>query len=129
MQTVLATLAVATLGWVALLIIGQPIIRFFELRQDTREQMLYFANIPVPKEGAEINNRFEEAHDALRRLGAKMLAFSETKIAAPIVHRFGYDPASAGRGLIGLSNTLPTYGPERAGWRRQIEQALKLPNS
>lgn len=65
-MTVLPTLAGGAFGWIALLILGQPIIRFFELRRDTREQMLYSANIPAPKEGAEVDTRFEVAHDVLR---------------------------------------------------------------
>ena len=108
----LATLAGGVLGWISLLILGQPIVRFFELCRDIREQMIYAANIPAPKTGTD--PRLEAARDALRRLGAKMIAFSETKVAAPLMGRFGYDPTSAGDALIGLSNTLDTYGEERA---------------
>ena len=99
----------AGIAWLAILIVGQPVVRFFELRRDVREQLFYSANLPPPKEG-EIDARFVEAHDALRRLGAKMSTFSETTVAARIVHRFGYNSSAAGSGLIGLSNTLHTYG-------------------
>jgi hypothetical protein len=127
MATILTTLVIASAGWVAILIVGQPVIRFFDLRRDVREQMLYSDNVAVPKEG-ESAVRFEEAHYALRRLGAKMLAFSETTIAAPMVSRLGYDPSAAGSGLIGFSNELGTYGEGRARFRAQVEQALKFPS-
>ncbi len=126
-QTVLSLLAVAALGWLALLVVGQPIIRFFDIRRETREQLLYAANLPAPKEGDKIYPRLEAAQDTLRHLGAKLTAFSETT-AAVIITKFGFDPEDAGNGLIGLSNTLHVYGEERARWRRQVERALKFPS-
>jgi hypothetical protein len=43
-----------------------------------------------------------------------------------VLRMFRIDPERAGRGLIGLSNELPTYSVARAAFRRQIEEALRI---
>jgi hypothetical protein len=56
-----------------------------------------------------------------------MLAFAESERAACIAIRpFGFDPSSAGSGLIGLSNTLDRHGTDRASFRRNVERALRF---
>jgi hypothetical protein len=48
MAAILTTLVIAGAGWVAILIVGQPVIRFFDLRREVREQMIYSDNVAVP---------------------------------------------------------------------------------
>jgi hypothetical protein len=56
-----------------------------------------------------------------------MLAFAESERAACIaIKPFGFDPSSAGSGLIGLSNTLDRHGTDRASFRKNVERALRF---
>ena len=122
------TLAAAALVGLAAIFLAQPLRRFNDLREECREQMLYFANVRVPGAG-ESDAALREHQQALRRLGTRMSAFADTRtIAACAVKVQGYDPSKAAAGLIGLSNALPEYGAERKRWRTQVEQALKFPS-
>jgi hypothetical protein len=101
--------------------------------------MLFLANVaaPQPRETcvtSELIRQYDtdlknarEAQRILRDLAAQMLAFAESERAACIVLRpFGFDPSSAGGGLIGLSNTLDRHGTDRASFRRNVERALRF---
>ena len=71
--------------------------------------------------------RLEQAQKVFRDLGAQLIAFGETeRLACFVLRMFRIDPEQAGRGLIGLSNELPTYSVARAAFRRQIEEALRI---
>jgi hypothetical protein len=142
MQWYVILVSVATIGafgWFALELIGRPIRSFFDLRRSVRHQMLFLANVaaPQPRETcvtSELIRQYDtdlknarEAQRILRDLAAQMLAFAESERAACIVLRpFGFDPSSAGSGLIGLSNTLDRHGTDRASFRRNVERALRF---
>ena len=142
MQWYVIFISVATigaLGWFALELIGRPVRNFFDLRRSVRHQMLSLANIPAPQPretcvtseqirqyDADLKNA-REAQRSLRDLASQMLAFAESERAACIAVRpFGFDPSSAGNGLIGLSNTLDRHGTDRGGLRKSVERALRF---
>jgi len=55
--------------------------------------------------------RLTEAEQVLRDLASQMISFAETEtVAVWALNNIGFDLAKAGRGLIGLSNTIDTYG-------------------
>ena len=142
MQWYVIFISVATigaLGWFALELIGRPVRNFFDLRRSVRHQMLSLANIPAPQPretcvtseqirqyDADLKNA-REAQRSLRDLASQMLAFAESERAACIAVRpFGFDPSSAGSGLIGLANTLDRHGTGRASFRKNVERALRF---
>ena len=70
--------------------------------------------------------RLQEAEAALRKCGSKLQAFANTETLAVIaLRRLGYQPLDAGRGFIGLSNTLGEYGQARNDNRSLIGRSLK----
>jgi HAMP domain-containing protein len=142
MQWYLIIVSVATtgaFGWFALELIGRPIRRFLDLRRSVRHQMLSLANVPTPQPretcvtseqirqyDRDLKNA-REAQRILRDLASQILAFAESERAACIAIRpFGFDPSSAGSGLIGLSNALDRHGTNRASFRKNVERALRF---
>ena len=101
--------------------------------------MHFSANVPAPQPretcvtseqirqyDRDLKNA-REAQRILRDLASQMLAFAESERAACIVIRpFGFDPSSAGRGLIGLANILDRHGADRASLRKKVERALRF---
>ena len=142
MQWYLILISVATtgaFGWFALELVGRPIRNFVDLRRSVRHQMLFLANVaaPQPRETCVTSEQIRqydtdlknarEAQRILRDLASQMLAFAESERAACIAIRpFGFNPSSAGSGLIGLSNTLDRRGTDRAGFRKNVERALRF---
>src|SRR5258708_14244432 len=104
------------LGWIVLELFGKPIRAFFDLRDQVRAQLLLLANVAPPKPRETVSTSLEirqydmalkagrEAQRILRDLGSRMLAFSESEIAACNgIATFGFDAVAAGLGLIALS--------------------------
>jgi hypothetical protein len=126
-MAVLYTLLIGFLGGVfgALItdFVRTPHRQFFTLRTEIRQEMLRLDNVRVPDASWRVPTYTEdtlekmlspirEAQATLRSLGTRMIAFAETEwIAANIVRYRGYDPLSAGQGLIGLSNSVAVHGP------------------
>jgi hypothetical protein len=142
MQWYVIFISVATIGafgWFALELIGRPIRKFFDLRRSVRHQMLVLANVPTPQPretcvtseqirqyDRDLKNA-REAQRILRDLASQMLAFAESERAACMAIRpFGFDPASAGGGLIKLAKALDRHGPERARFHKDVETALRF---
>jgi hypothetical protein len=140
MQWYVIFISVATtgaVGWFALELIGRPIRKFFDLRRTVRLQLPFLANVPAPQPretcvtseqirqyDTDLKNA-REAQRTLRDLASQILAYAESERAACIAIRpFGFDPSSAGIGLIGLSNTLDRHGTDRTGFRKNVERAL-----
>ena len=121
-MAVLYTLLIGFLGGVfgALItdFVRTPYRQFFTLRTEIRQEMLRLDNVRVPDASWRVPTYTEdtlekmlspiqEAQATLRSLGTRMIAFAETEwIAANIVRYRGYDPLSAGQGLIGLQTRL-----------------------
>jgi hypothetical protein len=69
----------------------------------------------------------EEAREASRQLGARMLAFAHTEwLANWLIVRLRYDPLKAGRSLIGVSNSIGTPGNERHQHKQNVMAALRI---
>jgi hypothetical protein len=130
--------ATGAFGWFALELVGRPIRKFFDLRRLVRHQM-HLANVTVPQpretcvSSAQIqqyDQHLKDVRDAqriLRDLASQMLAFSQSETAACVAIRpLGFDPSSAGRSLISLSNTLDRHGADRADLRKNVETALRF---
>jgi len=80
-------------------------------------------DLPQPEQ-----KRLAEAQSTLRKLGTEMKAFAENeRVVVWLLERGGYDPNEAGRGLMGLSNSLNTYGKDRHHFGQMIQTALRLP--
>jgi hypothetical protein len=140
----LFTLIIGFVGGVlgALLVdfVRTPIRQFFTLRTEIRHEMLRLADVPAPDPKwtyptysedvlDQLRRPSREAQTTLRSLGTRMRAFGETeRIAATCVRLIGYDPLDAASGLIGLSNSLPEYGAERAAHRARVNKALRFPD-
>jgi len=142
MQWYVILLSVATagaFGWFALELLGRPVRKFFDLRRSVRDQMLALANVPTPQPretcvtSGQIRQydsdlkRARAAQRILRDSASRMLAFAESERAACIaIKPFGFDPSSAGNGLIALSNTLDRHRVDGARFHKNVERALRL---
>jgi hypothetical protein len=71
MGPILTTLAAAAICSGAALFLVQPLRRFYDLREECREQMLYFANVRLPDTG-ESDEALREHQRVVRRLGTRM---------------------------------------------------------
>jgi hypothetical protein len=117
---------VGFVGWIAASFFGKPLIDFLTLRSEVHEEIIFTGNANPMTVGTTI---YTKAQEALRRLGARVQA---TDVTAPrllrwFLSKWGYDLTTAGRDLIGLSNSLNL--PERHLHVDRIERALKLPPS
>jgi hypothetical protein len=103
----MTTLSLAILGgaitWIAAYFVGQPLLKFRDLRSEVSARLAEFDNILPTVE----QERLGQAQSTFRRLGTEINALTETRrLAVWALERVGYDPAMASRGLIGLSNSL-----------------------
>src|SRR5947209_7725666 len=114
-------------AWFATNFWGRPLARFYELRQQAQETILFHANIGPHLADAE---RLPKASDELRRIAAQLGGITATSppfILWLLRHR-GYDLPAATENLIGLSNTLTEpYGTNHAAHRGMTQRALRLP--
>jgi hypothetical protein len=114
-------------AWFATNFWGRPLARFYELRQQAQETILFHANIGPHLTDAE---RLPKASDELRRIAAQLGGVSATSppFILWLLRRRGYDLEAATENLIGLSNTLTEpYGTNRPGHREMTQRALRLP--
>lgn len=137
--SLLAGAIAAGLGWAATEFLARPIRRFYDLRAEIIQKMAEYGNVRArfkqTDNGVEEytslstqeSTRLEEAQRAIRELGARMRAFAYNETFAGRVIAFWYDPQKASQGLIGYSNTIDTYGPDKALKKKMVEDALRLP--
>jgi hypothetical protein len=136
---------IALVSWIALNAIGKPVLQFLDLRKEIRRTMLLYANVrarwtdrdwenvAIPEtSGNELspdeNERLMQAQTQYRDLGVQMRAFADTESPTCFCLKwFGFDPRQASSGLIGLSNSLSTYGKERAFHTKTVTDALAFP--
>jgi hypothetical protein len=130
------------LPWVAFELLARPIHAAVRLRRRVLEQILIFKGIsmPMPRETAvssrdirEYDQTMRSVRDAQRifhELGSQLLAFGENEHAVCIVMAlFGLNIVAAGNGLIDLSEAYLEPETDRAGPRREVETALRLPGA
>jgi hypothetical protein len=144
LQTI-GSFAVAAFAWIILEFIGRPLRRFFDLRGEVLRQLTMFANVfplykDIPDDSGAISGNMEvldvpqaeidrthEAERIFRDLASQMRAFAGNEtLALSACRMIGYDPFSAGSGLIGLSNSIDKDRPERAFHKKTIAIALKV---
>jgi hypothetical protein len=114
-------------AWFATNFWGRPLARFYELRQQTQETILFHANIGPHLADAE---RLPRASDELRRIAAQLggIAATSPPLILWLLRRRGYDLEAATENLIGLSNTLTEpYGTNHSAHREMTQRALRLP--
>src|ERR1700682_426908 len=143
MMSNLGPIAVALISWIGLNIIGKPLLRFFDLRTEVRRTMILYDNVSARwRECGHVRisalgdedmtpdnfERIQEAENQYRDLASQVRAFADTQSPTCAVLRwFGFDVRKASSGLIGLSNTLNTYGKTRAFHKEGINAAMKFP--
>ncbi|MBI4275508.1 MAG: hypothetical protein HY659_12505 [Rhizobiales bacterium] len=142
---VILPIAAVVAGWIAMEFVGRPVRKFFDLRGEVIRRMTQFANVRARQKevrddvGATSGNvelldlsdkenaRLEEAQSVLRDLASQMRSFADNELlAVRIVRLLRYDPQNASAGLIGLSNSIDTFGGNKAFQIKTIEKALRL---
>jgi hypothetical protein len=133
----LGPIAAALISWIVFNTIGRPLLRFFDLRTEVRRTMILYDNVrarwrerdndrvlALDDEEMTPDNfeRLQEAEIQYRDLASQVRAFADTQ--SPTCHT---DMRKASSGLIGLSNTLNTYGKTRSVQKQPINEALKFP--
>ena len=135
----LGTIAIALLSWIVFNTIGQPLLRFFDLRTEIRRVMVLYDNVIARRRDAgalavavddmtpDNFDRLQEAENQYRDLASQVRAFADTQSPTCVVLRwFGFDLRKAASGLLGLSNTLNAYGKGRASHKEAINAAMKF---
>ena len=133
----------ALISWIVFNTIGKPLLRFFDLRTEVRRTMILYDNVRARwREHENVRvlamgdedmtpanfDRLQEAENQYRDLASQVRAFADTQSPTCTVLRlFGFDVRKASSGLIGLSNTVNTYGKTRTFQKQTINEALKFP--
>src|SRR5271157_5308798 len=114
MCSAIVSFLLGVVGWIVTSFFGKPLLDFLNLRSQVHEEIIFTGNIgPMVEHTAN----YEKAFESLRRLGARVQAMNETLSASSLpfflplrwlLSKQGYDLRRAGRGLIGLSNSLAT---------------------
>jgi hypothetical protein len=133
-------LAITFLTWCVYNFVGKPYLQFRDLRRKTTATIADLGNVRAQwKESQDGHTqqidlppsdqkRLSEAKTSLRKLGTEMKAFAENEwMVVWLLERGGYDPNKAWQGLMGLSNSISTYGKERHHFGQMIQKALRLP--
>jgi hypothetical protein len=121
--SLILSIPLGALGWVATNFVARPILRAYELREKVWEEMLVTANVSM-LDGA----RFQQSGESLRRLAAQASAIDA---AWPhplrwLLKRLRLDLNDASTSLLGLSNTFGV-SPDAWNYRRSASVALGLP--
>jgi hypothetical protein len=135
----LGPIAIALFSWVVFNTIGKPLLRFFDLRTEVRRVMILYDNVRARWREAgtaattdhdmtpDNFDRLQEAENQYRDLASQIRAFADTQAPTCLVLRWcGFDLRKASSGLMGLSNTLNTYGKGRAFHKDAINAAMKF---
>ena len=135
----IAAFGLGSVGWLATSFIGSPFRQFYDLRSEVIQKSVLYANIrasakqarPDYKSHIELDDadlaRLRKAQDEFRGLAARMRAFALNEpVAVRLVQWCGYDPLKASAALLGVSNTVDTYGSDRAMAAKAVEQVLRF---
>lgn len=129
--------ALVVFSWSSLILFGRPVQLLFDLRREVFAQLLLFRNsaTPKPREKAVTSRQIREYDEAVRKLrdaerifhdlGSQLLAFHESEPTfCAMIRLVGLDIVAAGNRLNDLAETYSRPGPERAGLRHEVENAL-----
>jgi hypothetical protein len=133
------TLGLGAAGWVVTSFVGRPFLQFHDLRSEVIQKSVLYDNVraaakqerPDYKSHVELDDaeldRLREAEEAFRDLASRMRAFALNEpFAVRLVKWRRYDPMKASTALLGVSNTLDTYGTDRATAKTTLEQVLRF---
>ena len=130
MWSAIASFLLGVVGWFVTNFFGKPLLDFLNLRSQVHEEIIFTGNVDAM---VEHKANYDKAVESLRRLGAKVQATNVSVSSLPFVplrwflSKQGYDLVRAGRGLIGLSNSLASTDDSRAHHINSIQTGLKLP--
>jgi hypothetical protein len=121
----IGTIALGALGWLAANFFGEPLLRFWRVRREIHESLIFTAAIS----DASLPGASGAAVVELRRHSARLTALWVA--ASPTVQRWwksrAYNLPVAASGLIGLSNSLSDVSGNRAVFTYQVQNGLRLP--
>ena len=134
-------IVVALFSWIVFNLIGKPLLHFFDLRTEARRIMVLYDNVAARwKEShhatVAVNEdmtpsnfeRLQAAESQYREMASQIRAFADTQAPTCMLLRwFGFEARKASSGLLGLSNTVNTYGKGRASHKEMTNEALKFP--
>jgi hypothetical protein len=121
--SLLLSIPLGALGWIATNLIARPILHAYEIREKAWEEMLMMADT-----SAFDGDQIEPARTALRRLAARASAL-DAAWPSPLrwlLKRLQLDLREASAGLLGLSNTF-VFSADAAAYRHRACLALGLP--
>ena len=124
--TTVFSLAAGGIGWLLFHLVGKHLIKFYELRSDIHEALVYHANV----RDDTLEPYRSDARDELRRLAACLAALdiALTKPNRAFMTKRQYDLERAVGDLIGLSNSFhKDGGGDWRAFRQGVSKALKLP--
>jgi hypothetical protein len=133
------------IGWIGLEFVGKPFRTFFDLKRGSLETLTLYANVRARTKELVLRNddgvmswpssprletaeerRLREAEEAFRQWGSRFNAFARTEwLAVFVLHLLRFRPEDAGKGFIGLSNSIGEYGQTRHESRKLVERSLK----
>jgi hypothetical protein len=116
-------------------------MQFHELRSDVIQKSVLYDNVRASAKQRESDgyrsheeltevelDRLRKAQEEFRDLAARMRAFAlnepPTVWFVKLWHH--YDPLEASAALLGVSNTIDAYGPDRANAKTKLEQVLRF---
>ena len=122
--SLLGSIPLGALGWLATNFVARPILRAHELREKVWEELLVSANVSLFEAGL-----YERTAESLRRCAAQASALD---VAWPstlrwVLRLLRIDLREAAMGLLGFSNTFGRPNPDSAGFLRQAAASLRLP--
>lgn len=133
-SAIVVSFLLGVVGWIVTSFFAKPLVDFLSLRSQVHEEIIFTGNISPMVAGTADHLK---AVESLRRLGAKVQAMNENVSISSLwlvflplrwfLSKQGYDLRRAGRGLIGLSNSLALTDGGSAHETKSIQVALKLP--
>ncbi|MGY4289151.1 hypothetical protein ACVWXO_008371 [Bradyrhizobium sp. LM2.7] len=129
-----AAFVLGGIGWVVTSFVGQPFRNFFDLRREVIHKSVLYDNVRAAQTataeqvdlGEDEQKRLGEAQDTFRDLAARMRAFALNERFAVRLVSWRYDPMAASTALLAVSNTLHSYGKDRAAAKSRLEEVLQF---
>jgi hypothetical protein len=134
------TIALGGFGWLITSFFGRPYMQFHDLRSEVIQKSVLYDNVSAAAKQREFDGyrshveltevelyRLREAQEEFRDLAARMRAFALNEpLTVWFVKLWHYDSLEASAALLGVSNTLDTYGRDRADAKKTLERVLRF---